>query len=230
MGNILDNIEAINDNLAQSDALDVIRWAYSIFGDKLSYACSFGAEGMVLIDLISKIRPDARVVFLDTHLHFKETYELIDRVKRKYPFLQIDMIEPELTIEAQAQRYGAELWQKEPDRCCHLRKVEPLARALQHAEAWLSGLRRQQSASRTHTNYVNRDPKFHKIKICPLIHWSWENIWSYIQLHQLPYNALHDRGYPSIGCENCTQPVIGQDDSREGRWTGFNKKECGLHQ
>ncbi|RXT07804.1 phosphoadenylyl-sulfate reductase [Ammoniphilus sp. CFH 90114] len=221
--------EQINAELEQKDALDVLRWGYQTFQDDLVYACSFGAEGVVLIDLIYKVRKDAKIIFLDTHKHFKETYELIDRVKERYPELRIELLESELSLEQQAQQYGDELWKTKPDVCCQIRKVEPLNRALQGSRAWLSGLRREQSPTRANTQFVNKDRKFESLKLCPLIHWTWEDVWNYITLYQLTYNVLHDQGYPSIGCETCTLPVEGGGDSRAGRWAQTKKTECGLH-
>lgn len=220
----------INKELEKKDSIDVIKWAYETFKDELVYSCSFGAEGIVLIDLISKVRDDAKIIFLDTHVHFKETYELIKRVNNRYPALQIRLVEPDLALFEQAEKYGDQLWLKNPDLCCRLRKVEPLARELSGVKAWISGLRRDQSLSRAHTQYVNKDDKFSSIKICPLIHWDWDEIWSYIQSFELTYNVLHDRGYPSIGCKTCTLPVDGSSDSRAGRWADTGKTECGLHQ
>lgn len=222
--------EKLNDDLKSKDTLDVIRWAYEQFGEHLVYACSFGAEGIVLIDLISRVRPDARIIFLDTHVHFKETYELIERVAMKYPGLQIEFIEPRLTLTGQAEEHGPRLWEHNPNLCCQLRKVEPLAKALTGSVAWMSGLRREQSPTRAHVQFVNQDHRFRSIKICPLIHWKWDEIWSYIKLYDLTYNVLHDRGYPSIGCETCTLPTNGFEDSRAGRWAATGKTECGLHQ
>lgn len=224
-----EDYEQINSQLAVKDTLDVIRWAYDQFQDELVYACSFGAEGMVLIDLIYRVRKNAKIIFLDTHKHFKETYELIDRVKERYPELRIELREPELSLEEQSIQHGPELWSSNPDLCCQLRKIKPLHQALKGARAWLSGLRREQSSTRAHVQFVNRDAKFESIKICPLIHWSWEDIWTYIRTFELAYNVLHDQGYPSIGCETCTLPVDGEGDSREGRWTRTGKTECGLH-
>jgi phosphoadenosine phosphosulfate reductase len=225
-----DDYVEINRTLAGKDTLDILKWAYQQFDKDLVYACSFGAEGMVLIDLISKVRKDAKIIFLDTHLHFKETYELIERIKAKYPTLQIEMMNPELTLEQQAQDHGNELWKRNPDLCCNIRKIQPLTKALTGSRAWISGLRREQSPSRAKTEFVNPDVKFHSLKICPLIHWTWDDVWNYIKLFNLPYNELHDKNYPSIGCEKCTLPVEGDRDSRAGRWTGFGKTECGLHQ
>jgi phosphoadenosine phosphosulfate reductase len=212
------------------DYLDVLKWAFNEYtDDEIVYACSFGAEGMVLIDLIHKVNKNARVIFLDTGLHFPETYELIEKVKARYPHLNIEMVKPKSSLEEQAKWYGEELWKHNPNLCCHMRKVVPLKEALNEATAWISGLRREQSPSRSQVQYINQDHKFQKIKICPLIHWKWEDIMTYIHLNQLPYNPLHDRNYPSIGCAPCTLPVADSGDQRAGRWAGLTKSECGLH-
>jgi phosphoadenosine phosphosulfate reductase len=215
---------------SQPDYLDVLKWAYREYKQEIVYACSFGAEGIVLIDLISKVNKEAKIIFLDTGLHFPETYELIEKVKNRYPSLQINMIQPKNSLEDQAKWYGDELWKHNPNLCCHMRKVVPLKEGLADAKAWISGLRREQSPTRSKTEYINKDDKFQKIKICPLIHWSSEDIMTYIQLNKLPYNPLHDKGYPSIGCAPCTKPVTNQKDSRAGRWAGLAKTECGLHE
>ncbi|BAU29678.1 phosphoadenosine phosphosulfate reductase [Aneurinibacillus soli] len=224
-----EHYQELNDQLQNKDALDVLKWAYGQFKDDLVYACSFGAEGMVLIDLISRVKPDAHIVFLDTNLHFTETYDVIAEVRAKYPKLQIEMKQPDLTLAEQEEQHGAELWKSSPNVCCRLRKIKPLEDALTGAVAWLSGLRREQSPTRANTQFINQDNRFHSIKICPLIHWTWEDVWNYIRLYELPYNKLHDQNYPSIGCAPCTQQVEGGGDSRDGRWSGTGKTECGLH-
>lgn len=211
-------------------ALDVIRWAYEHYGDEVVYACSFGIEGIVLIDLISKVKPDATVVFLDTGLHFRETYETIEKVQKKYPSLRIVMKKPRLSLEEQAEQMGEQLWVQEPNRCCEIRKIIPLREVLTGVPAWISGLRREQSSTRRHVEFLNKDLKFQSIKICPLIHWTWKDVWNYVYKHQLPYNELHDKGYPSIGCEPCTSPALDANDLRSGRWAGRGKVECGLHE
>nr|WP_096201144.1 phosphoadenylyl-sulfate reductase [Bacillus sp. FJAT-45350] len=220
----------VNRELDRKDALDVLKWTYSTFEEDVVYACSFGAEGMVMIDLISKVKKDATIAFLDTDVHFKETYELIEKVRQKYPQLNIKLLKSEITLEEQTEQYGAELWKTNPDQCCQVRKLQPLEKELSNYSAWISGLRREQSPTRQSTQFVNKDNRFQSIKICPLIHWTWEEVWMYIRLHQLPYNELHDKNYPSIGCEHCTLPVDEDGDSRSGRWAGKNKTECGLHQ
>ena len=210
-------------------ALEVLQWAYAHYGEKLVYACSFGIEGIILIDLIAKVNDSAKIVFLDTDLHFKETYELIDKVKSRYPSLQIELKKPSLTLAQQAKQYGDELWKTNPNKCCEIRKVLPLNEVISTATAWISGLRREQSETRKHTQYLNQDHKFESIKVCPLIHWTWKDVWRYQNKNELHYNVLHDQGYPSIGCKPCTAPAINADDLRSGRWTGQGKTECGLH-
>ncbi|MCQ6276256.1 phosphoadenylyl-sulfate reductase [Bacillus sp. V3B] len=211
-------------------ALEALKWSYSHYGEQLVYACSFGIEGIVLIDLIFKVNEKAKIVFLDTDLHFSETYELIDKVKARYPSLQIELKKPSLTLEEQAKQYGEELWKSNPNQCCEIRKILPLNEVLSGATAWLSGLRRDQSESRKNTKFINKDNRFKSVKICPLIHWSWKDIWRYAHKQQLDYNTLHDNGFPSIGCKPCTKPAINVDDLRSGRWTGTTKVECGLHE
>ncbi|WP_462409611.1 phosphoadenylyl-sulfate reductase [Neobacillus sp. Marseille-QA0830] len=211
-------------------ALQVLEWAYRHYPeDQIVYSSSFGAEAIVLIDLIHQVKPDARIVFLDTGLHFLETYDVIDRIEARFPSLNIERKQPSLTLEEQAAEYGTALWKRDPNQCCHIRKVLPLRETLSAKKAWISGLRRDQSPTRKDTQFLNKDEKFKNIKVCPLIHWTWDEVWEYIREKDLPYNELHDRNYPSIGCFPCTQTVEAGGDSRAGRWTGSSKTECGLH-
>jgi len=224
-----DNKEISEINKNNKDYFDILKWAFGTYqNEDIVYACSFGAEGIVLIDLISKVNKDAHVVFLDTGLHFKETYELIDKVKKKYPKMNIELKKPNLSLNEQEIQYGAKLWERNPNQCCQIRKIEPLKEVLTNKVAWVSGLRREQSTSRKNTQYINKDEKFKLIKICPLIHWKWEDVWNYISLNQLPYNELHDKNFPSIGCAPCTQAAF-NGDQRSGRWANHQKTECGLH-
>lgn len=212
------------------DYLELIKWAYRAYPNEIVYACSFGAEGIVLTDLIHNIKREAKIIFLDTGLHFKETYAAIDKVKDKYPTLDIQLLKPQLSLEEQALQYGDQLWQGDPNLCCRLRKIIPLEEALKGVKAWISGLRREASPTRKHLQFINKDERFKVIKICPLIEWTWEDIWRYIKQHDLPYNTLHDQHYPSIGCEPCTLPSSDTQNLRAGRWAHTAKTECGLHQ
>jgi phosphoadenosine phosphosulfate reductase len=211
-------------------AKSVLEWAYSSYPeDQIVYASSFGAEAIVLIDLIQQVKPDAHIVFLDTGLHFPETYEVINKIEERFPSLKIERKLPKLTLDEQREQYGSALWKREPNQCCNIRKVIPLRETLTAKQAWISGLRREQSPTRANTEFLNKDDKFQNIKICPLIHWTWDEVWAYIKEKDLPYNTLHDQNYPSIGCFPCTQPVSADGDSRAGRWVGSGKTECGLH-
>lgn len=222
--------DQINTMLRDEDTHNVLRWTFEqVDSDKIVYACSFGAEGMVLIDHLSRICPYAQIVFLDTDFHLKDTYRLIEQVKEKYPDLNIQILKPKWSPSEQEHYFGEKLWEHHAQLCCQMRKVEPLKQALQNVDVWISGLRRAQSPSREHVQHVNRDDIFGKVKICPLIHWSWEDIWQEIHERSLPYHRLHDKGYPSIGCEQCTKPVHSEQEMRAGRWAGQAKTECGLH-
>lgn len=224
------NSEAFSCDDQTKGARKVLEWAYNHYpSEKLVYASSFGAEAIVLIDLIYEVQHDAHIVFLDTGLHFPETYEVIDKIETRFHSLKIDRKVPNLSLDEQTKEYGAALWNRDSSRCCQIRKVIPLQEALNTKEAWISGLRREQSSLRADTEFINKDEKFKNIKICPLIHWTWEDVWTYIKERDLPYNRLHDQQYPSIGCLPCTKPAAGNKDSREGRWSGSSKTECGLH-
>ncbi|WHY92383.1 phosphoadenylyl-sulfate reductase [Neobacillus cucumis] len=229
-----ENWNQISGNFQTEDetkgARAVLEWAYQNYSeDKIVYASSFGAEAIVLIDLIQQVKPDAHIVFLDTGLHFPETYDVIDKIEARFPSLRIERKQPALNLDEQREQYGSALWKKDPNLCCQIRKVIPLRETLTTKEAWISGLRREQSPTRKDTQFLNKDEKFENIKICPLIHWTWDEVWAYIRGKDLPYNQLHDQNYPSIGCFPCTQPVAADGDSRAGRWSGSGKTECGLH-
>ncbi|MFC0526034.1 phosphoadenylyl-sulfate reductase [Pontibacillus salicampi] len=213
----------------EKGAMEVLEWAYEQYGEDIVYACSFGVEGIVLIDLISRVNPSAKIIFLDTGIHFAETYELIEKVKERYPSLQIKKLHPKLNLDEQAEQYGHELWKTNPTLCCNMRKIQPLEQELSQYSAWISGLRREQSPSRSNTDFLNKDDKFESVKVCPLIHWTWDDVWEYVHTFDLPYNPLHDQGYPSIGCQVCTAKVLNDGDLRSGRWANTGKTECGLH-
>jgi phosphoadenosine phosphosulfate reductase len=210
-------------------AEELLDWALHRFEGRVALASAFGAEGMVLIDIAVGLRPDVRVFTLDTGLFFPETYALIDEVERRYG-IEIERVKPALTVDEQAAEHGASLWLQSPDRCCYMRKVEPLRRKLSTLDAWIAAIRRDQTADRAHAQKVEWDAKFGLFKINPLCDWSSEMVWDYVRSNNLPYNPLHDHGYPSIGCAPCTRPVQDGEDPRSGRWVGLAKTECGLHQ
>lgn len=210
---------------------DVVAAAIERYRGKVVLACSFGAEDVVLVDMVHRVNPSVPLFYLDTEFLFPETYVTRDRVVERYNLkpAQIIQVKSMLTPQRQAEDYGDALWSREPDRCCQLRKVEPLTRVLQGYEAWITGIRRDQAPSRANAGIIEWDHKFELVKINPLARWTWADVWAYIKVHEVPYNLLHDRNYPSIGCTHCTTPVAPGDDPRAGRWKNFAKTECGLH-
>ncbi|MCD9026394.1 phosphoadenylyl-sulfate reductase [Cohnella silvisoli] len=205
----------------------VIAWAVQTFPN-ITFACSFGAEDVVLVDMLQKISPSTDIFYLDTDFHFKETYETRDIMAQKYNLKFVE-VKSKLTPEQQAAEYGEELWKSDPTSCCNLRKVEPLTRILGQYEAWITGIRRDQAPTRANAKKVEYDTKFGLVKFNPLASWTSEDVWAYIRANDVVYNPLHDRNYPSIGCEHCTKPVMPGEDPRAGRWAGNEKTECGLH-
>jgi phosphoadenosine phosphosulfate reductase len=211
------------------NAQEVIAAALNEFPGKLAIASSFGAEDVVLIDVAAKSGLPFRVFTLDTDFLFPETYALIDRIEAKFG-IAIERNRARLSPEEQAGAHGESLWLRDPDACCAIRKVEPLKAKLATLQAWVTGVRRDQAPTRANTQKREWDAKFGLWKFNPLADWSAEKVWSYIREHDVPYNPLHDRDYPSIGCTHCTRPVKPGEDPRAGRWSGFAKTECGLHQ
>jgi phosphoadenosine phosphosulfate reductase len=206
----------------------VLSWAFATYGDDLAIATGMGVEGMALLDIALRINPDAKVFTGDTEFLFPETYDLIDRVERRYG-IKIEKLYSELTPEEQEKEFGPKLWARDPDQCCAIRKVEPLRRKLATLDAWVTAIRRTQTAERADIRKVDWDAKFKLVKISPLADWTREMVWNYVVKNDVPYNPLHDRNYPSIGCTHCTRAVKAGEDPRAGRWSGFGKTECGLH-
>ncbi|HUY15869.1 MAG TPA: phosphoadenylyl-sulfate reductase [Terriglobia bacterium] len=209
-------------------AEDVLRWGFEQFGPRIALASAFGAEGMALIDLASRVRANFRIFTLDTGFFFPETYELIDEVERRYG-IRVERCHPELDAAAQARAYGDALWSRNPDRCCELRKVRPLREKLKGLDAWIAAIRRDQTPDRAETPKIGWDAKFGLMKLNPLADWNSEQVWSYLKAHHIPTNRLYNLGYASIGCTHCTRAVQPGESSRAGRWPGFEKTECGLH-
>jgi phosphoadenosine phosphosulfate reductase len=209
---------------------DVLAAAIERYG-KIVLACSFGAEDVVLVDMVHRINPAVPLFYLDTDFLFPETYATRDRVIDRYGLKQAQVVQVKslLTPQKQAESYGPALWASHPDRCCQIRKVEPLMRVLQGYDAWITGIRRDQAPSRANAGLIEWDEKFKLVKVNPLARWTWAEVWAYIKVYEVPYNPLHDQNYPSIGCMHCTAPVAPGDDPRTGRWKNFAKTECGLH-
>ena len=196
------------------------------------FLTAFGPEGCVIVDMIYKLEQSGEIDLkenflmanLDTGYQFKETLELKEKLEEKYGFF-IELIKPKYSVEEQDERYGKNLFERDPDQCCYMRKLVPLANLLQGKLAWITSIRREQSPHRAKSKTFEWDNKFKLGKINPLVKWSKSDIWKYIHENKVPYNPLLDLGYDSIGCEPCTQPGIG----RKGRWAGKDKIECGLH-
>ena len=210
---------------------DVLTAAIERYGQKIVLACSFGAEDVVLVDMVHRINPSVPLFYLDTDFLFPETYATRDRIIERYQLkpAQVIQVKSLLTPQKQAAEYGDALWASNPDQCCQLRKVQPLTRVLRGYDAWITGIRRDQAPFRANAGLIEWDQKFELIKVNPLARWTWTDVWTYIRVYDVPYNQLHDQHYPSIGCTYCTAPVAPGDDPRAGRWKNFAKTECGLH-
>jgi phosphoadenosine phosphosulfate reductase len=210
-------------DLEQSSPQEVLEYMVEQFHPRLYVACSFQKEASVIMDMLLKIEPEARFFTLDTGVLFPETYATWKQLEDRYG-VKVE-VHQGMTLARQAELHGDELWNSDPDACCGIRKVEPLKEALSQVDAWISGLRRDQSPSRASTAKLHWDKKHGLWKANPLADWSEKDVWRYISEHDVPYNDLHDRGYASVGCTHCTLPGSG----RAGRWAGTDKIECGLH-
>jgi phosphoadenosine phosphosulfate reductase len=228
MSSVIEEIKLRQAEAETWSAAELVSFALQRFSPRIAIASSFGAEDVVLIHLAAQVRPDFRVFTLDTDFLFPTTYALIDDLERRHR-IKVERTRPRLTPEEQAQEFGAALWSREPDQCCNIRKVEPLTKKLSELDAWVTGIRRDQAPTRANARKLDWDAKFGLVKINPLADWKWEQVWEYIRSHEVPYNPLHDQNYPSIGCTYCTRPVQAGEDPRAGRWSGFQKTECGLH-
>lgn len=223
-----EDLRVLSNRFEDASPAEILAWADARFGRRVALATGFGAEGCALISMLAGINPRARFFYLDTDLLFPETYGLRDRLAQKYG-IEFERQAAALSLAEQTEKYGEKLWEREPHLCCRLRKVEPLEKYLSGLTAWITAIRRDQSPARRAAGIVERDKKFGVIKINPLARWTKREVWKYVIRHDIPYNILHDRNYPSIGCRPCTSPVLSGEDDRSGRWHGRAKTECGLH-
>jgi phosphoadenosine phosphosulfate reductase len=213
---------------------EVIIWALQHFGNKIAFSTSMGAEDQAILHMIAAIDKTANVFTLDTGRLFPETYDLIDISSKKYE-IPIRMFSPDTQqVENMVNEKGINLFYESIANrklCCHIRKIEPLKRAFSGLDAWICGLRKEQSVTRNCANLFEWDKQFNLIKINPLIHWTEDQLWDYLKRNNVPYNRLHDKGYPSIGCQPCTRAIEPGEDVRAGRWWWEHPetKECGLH-
>jgi phosphoadenosine phosphosulfate reductase len=210
-------------DLERLSGQDVLEYAVERFHPHLAVACSFQKEASVIMDMLVRIEPAVHFFTLDTGLLFPETYATWRRVEEHYGIKVVRKVG--ISLAEQAERYGARLWERDPDACCGIRKVTPMREILAGEDAWVTGLRRDQSPARATTPKLAWDGKHGLWKVNPLADWTEARVWSYLFSNDVPYHPLHDRGYPSIGCTHCTRPAEG----RHGRWAGIDKIECGLH-
>ncbi len=214
----------------------ILRWSLETYGAELTMATAFGAEGCALLGMLAHIRDETGLlpdVFnLDTGYQFDETLDLKRRIEDKYGFA-IRAIQPDDAIqnaEADSQSiFSQPLYQSQPNLCCFFRKVVPLAGAVAGFDAWITAIRRDQTPERANAPIVGFDSQFPLVKINPLANWSKAQVWDYIRAHDVPFNPLHEQGFPSIGCWPCTRAVQAGEDDRAGRWAGSDKRECGIH-
>ncbi len=229
------DIDNIAKKMEGEDAQEVLRWALDNYHPKIALASSFGAEDVVIIDMLMKIRKDVTIFTLDTGRLNQETYDVMDKIREKYG-IEIAVYFPDQSdVEEMVKKYGMNLFYKSIEYrklCCEIRKVRPLKRALDNLDAWITGLRREQTDRRSNVMKIEVDAAHNNIiKVNPLVDWTWDMVWGYIRENNVPYNTLHDKGYPSIGCEPCTRAIRRGEPFRAGRWwwEDGTYKECGLH-
>ena len=225
-----EEIAAASARLAAASPQDVLRWAADRFHPRLLMATAFGAEGCCIIHMLAEINPAVRVINIDTGYQFPETLELRERIKDRYG-IEVEYVRPELTVAEYEAEHGGPLYNLYPDQCCLDRKIRPLQAAMARLDplAWISAIRKDQTADRGQADVVQWDAKFDVVKVNPLLNWTKKDVWAFVVKNDVPYNPLHDRNYPSIGCWPCTRAVQPGEDDRAGRWAGKVKKECGLH-
>ena len=209
-------------------AEELVEFAAEAFGGRLVLTCSWQLGTSILVHMTRQVAPETRLVEIDTGLLFPETHATRERLVDHYG-LEVETLRPLQTVEEQAATHGAALWKRDPDSCCGLRKVAPLEQAIRDADGWLTGIRRDQTSSRALAPKLVLDARRAVVKVQPLVDWSERDCWRYIFQNGIPYNELHDRGYPSIGCTPCTRAAGSGEDARAGRWAGSGKTECGLH-
>ncbi len=217
-----------NEQLASATPSEILQWAVDRYFPRLTMATAFGPEGCILIHLLAEVEPRVRVFNLDTGYQFAETLALRDQIVDRYG-IEVEMVRPETSVADYERIHGGPLYVSNSEQCCYERKIVPLRRALVGYDAWITAIRAEQSTDRAQAKVVGWDPKFRLMKVNPLLSWTRRDVWAYIVANRVPYNPLHDQGYPSIGCWPCTRPVAEGQDERAGRWAGQAKTECGLH-
>ena len=222
------DIAAASVELESAPPEAALHWAVRRFPGRVGFATAFGPEGCVLLEAIAREKLAVDVFTLDTGLLFPETVELWREMERRYG-VRVRGVQPGLSVAEQEVQQGPALWQHAPDRCCDLRKVQPLRTEMLQFDAWITAIRRDQTPERAGAGVVERDPRFGLVKVNPLAAWTSAQVWARVRERGIPTNPLHERGYPSIGCAPCTSPVSPGEAPRAGRWRTLAKTECGLH-
>jgi phosphoadenosine phosphosulfate reductase len=226
-------VQALNERFQGQPTEAILEWAWNEFGTRAAVGTSFQGAGLVTIHIGRQRGFDFPIFTLDTGLLFPETVQLKSRLEDFFG-AKIEALQPDLTVEQQEAAHGPELWKRDPDLCCATRKVMPLQGKLSELDCWITGLRREQSDTRSGIEFVelytfDESTGREIAKLNPMAAWSRKAVWDYLHKHKIPYNPLHDQGYRSIGCLPCTTKVADAQNERAGRWTGFNKTECGIH-
>jgi phosphoadenosine phosphosulfate reductase len=221
-------IAAANRLLKGATPQQILSWAVERFHPDLTMVTTFGAEGCCLIHMLAEIEPTVRIFNLETGYQFPETLELCKRIHQRYG-IKIELVRPELTVAEYEAKHGGPLYRRRPDQCCHDRKMVPLRRALAGYDAWISAIRRDWTPDRALADVVQWDARFDLVKVNPLLRWTRRDVSTFLVANDVPYNPVHDRGYPSIGCWPCTRAVSEGEDERAGRWAGTGKNECGIN-
>lgn len=225
---MLDELARESQQLESATPQEILRWAIDRYAPKFTMATAFGPEGMTIIHMLAEIAPETPIFNLETGYQFEETLALREKVKQRYG-IEVEYKYPELSVEQYEQLHGGPLYKTDPNRCCYDRKIRVLHDAARGWHAWASAIRRDQSPDRAKAPIVGWDRKFQLVKVSPLANWTKQDVWGLISKEDIPYNELHDKGYPSVGCQPCTRVVQIGEDERAGRWSGFQKTECGLH-
>lgn len=221
------NFEALNNRFENEPPKNILKWAIQTFPKKIAMSSSFQMQSLPLLHMVSKTVPELKVVFLDTGYHFPETLLFRDKLVKEWQ-LNLEVVRSSRSKDELAQQRTNALYRRNPDLCCYVNKVEPMQQVMSELDAWISGIRRDQSPSRANTRILERTPQG-IIRIHPMATWTKKDIWQYIDEYGLPEHPLFSQGYISIGCAPCTQPIFDGQDERAGRWNGSNKTECGLH-
>ena len=225
---LLAELKADSDRLESATPQEILSWAVERFAPHFTMATAFGPEGMTIIHMLSEIAPETPIFNLETGYQFQETLDLRERVRKRYG-ITVEYKMPELSVAEYEAVHGGPVYKTNPNQCCFDRKLKVLHQAASGFHAWASAIRRDQSPDRAKAPIVGWDRKFQLVKVSPLANWTKKDVWKLIADKDIPYNPLHDQGYPSVGCQPCTRAVGIGEDERAGRWSGFQKTECGLH-